>query len=250
VTISIMPVRAIGEILPGADLAETIVAAAPRLLMDGDVLVLTQKIISKAEGRFVELGEVGPSEKANLIAEQTLKDPRLVELVLRESNEIVRIAPHVLIVRHRLGFVMANAGIDQSNIGPGGENRVLLLPVDPDASAEAVRAAIATRIGRDVAVIVSDSFGRPWREGVLNVAIGAAGMASLVDERGKIDRNGRPLGVTQIALADAVACAAGLVLGEAAEGIPAAIVRGVDLRRDQVSPARAILRPVEQDLFR
>ena len=252
--ITILPVVGMGEIHPGCDLAEllatSIAVGGAADLRDNDVLVVTQKIVSKAEARFVELGSVAPGEEAMRLAREVGKDARLVELVLRESQEIVRAAPNVLITRHRLGLVMANAGIDQSNIGPGAPERVLLLPEDPDASAEAIRDAIADRIGCDIGVVISDSFGRPWRQGVTNIAIGVAGLAALVDERGKRDRNGRELNVTQIALADAIAGAAGLAMGEAAEGIPAAIIRGVDLHREQAAPGTALVRPLAQDLFR
>ena len=253
-TISILPITGIGEIMPGADLALLLAAAidadSATMLADGDILVVTQKIVSKAEDRYLDLRDVSPSPEAEELAVATRKDPRLVEMVLRESEAVVRSAPFVLITRHKLGMVMANAGIDQSNLGPGGEERILLLPLDPDASAEAIRDAVHRHTGKSVAVVISDSFGRPWRNGVVNVAIGAAGLASIVDERGKADRNGRILGVTQIALADSIASAAGLIMGEAAEGIPAAIVRGVELHAESASPARALLRPAAEDLFR
>ncbi|GAA0330684.1 coenzyme F420-0:L-glutamate ligase [Sphingomonas oligophenolica] len=253
-TISILPVKGVGEITPGTDLARVLTDAMEGddaiALSDGDILVVTQKIVSKAEGRYCDLRHIVPSPEAEELAAVTRKDPRLVEMILRESEAVVRSAPFVLITRHRLGMVMANAGIDQSNLGPGGEDRILLLPLDPDASAEGIRDTVYRRTGQSVAVVISDSFGRPWRNGVVNVAIGAAGLASIVDERGKADRNGRILGVTQVALADAVASAAGLIMGEAAEGIPAAIVRGVALHSAHASPARALLRPAAEDLFR
>lgn len=249
--IEILPLTGIGEIAPGDDLSAALLdAMRAQPAIGGDILVVTQKIVSKSEGRIVDLASVVPGEEAIRIAAKTRKDPALVELVLRESSEIVRAAPHVLIARHRLGLVMANAGIDQSNIGPGSPERVLLLPTDPDASAARIRLAMLDQAGIDMAVIISDSFGRPWRYGVTNIAIGVAGMASLVDERGKTDRNGRVLGVTQIALADAVAASAGLAMGEAAESLPAAIVRGVDLHRATPSPATALVRPIAEDLFR
>jgi coenzyme F420-0:L-glutamate ligase/coenzyme F420-1:gamma-L-glutamate ligase len=254
VTISILPITGVGEIAPSTDLALALTAAidgnSGTVLCDGDILVITQKIVSKAEDRYLDLRDVIPSPQAEELAVATRKDPRLVEMVLRESEAVVRSAPFVLITRHRLGMVMANAGIDQSNLGPGGEDRILLLPLDPDASAEAICDAVYRHTGKSVAVVISDSFGRPWRNGVVNVAIGAAGLASIVDERGKADRNGRILGVTQIALADAIASAAGLVMGEAAEGIPAAIVRGVELHAADATPARVLLRPAAEDLFR
>lgn len=250
--IQIVPVRGLGEIRPGTDIpalaAEVLNAFAP--LKQDDVLVVTQKIVSKAEDRIVALGEVTPGAQARALADIVKKDPRLVELVLRESSAVVRAAPHVLITRHRLGFVMANAGIDQSNIGEGDADRVLLLPRDPDRSAHDIRQAIAAAHHQTIGVVISDSFGRPWREGVTNVAIGAAGVASVHDQRGAPDRNGRLLEVTRVALADAIAAGAGLAIGEAAEGVPMAVVRGVELHAAQAAPARAIVRPPEQDLFR
>ncbi len=249
-TIEILPFRNLGEVGPGTDICGAILSAETPAPRDGDILVVTQKIISKMEDRYVDLGSVEPTEEARLIASLTLKDPRLVTLVLQESSEVLRAVPNVLIVRHKLGFVMANAGIDQSNLGSAEGEWALLLPADPDGAAERLRAELARRAKADLAVIISDSFGRPWREGIVNVAIGSAGMASLVDMRGTLDRDGRPLAVTQIALADGVAAAAGLVFGEADESVPAALVRGVPLYRAQTNAARAIIRPLDQDLFR
>jgi coenzyme F420-0:L-glutamate ligase / coenzyme F420-1:gamma-L-glutamate ligase len=179
------------------------------------------------------------------LAEVTRKDARLVELVLQESTAIVRAVPHVLITRHHCGCVMANAGIDQSNIGDGDAERVLLLPRDPDVCAAQIRAGLGDR---PPAVVISDSFGRPWRYGVVNVAIGAAGLPSLVDRRGQLDRNGRPMEVTQIALADQIASAAGLMMGEGSEGIPAVIVRGITWDAPDARAA-ALVRPLSEDLF-
>ena len=250
--IQIAPLRGLGEIQPGADLAQMAAEAlrpfAP--LRPDDILVVTQKIVSKAEDCFVALAEIDASAEALELAARVKKDARLVELVLRESAGVVRAAPHVLITRHRLGFVMANAGIDQSNIGQGAEGKVLLLPRDPDASAARMRERLADMFGQAIGVVISDSFGRPWREGVTNVAIGAAGVASVHDQRGAPDRNGRLLEVTRIGLADALAAAAGLAMGEAAEGVPMALVRGVDPHAEEAAPAQAIVRPAEQDLFR
>ena len=198
---------------------------------------------------FVDLATVIPGAEAARLADVTRKDPRLVELILRESVAVVRAAPHVLITRHRGGWVMANAGIDQSNIGPGGADRtadrVLLLPRDPDASAAAIRAGLGAPAP---AVVISDSFGRPWRLGVVNVALGAAGLPALADRRGERDRDGRALAVTQIALADQIASAAGLAMGEGAEGVPAAIVRGLAWTAPD-APAAALIRPLSEDLF-
>lgn len=236
--IQIIPIAEIPEIRRGDDLA----ALLSRPFAAGDVLVVTQKIISKAEGLFVDLATIVPGEEAISLAKVTRKDPRLVELVLQESTAIVRAVPHVLITRHYSGCVMANAGIDQSNVGEGAAERVLLLPRYPDTLAEQIHKKL------NVAVVVSDSFGRPWRMGVTNVAIGAAGLPALVDRRGSLDRDGRPMEVTQIALADQIAAAAGLAMGEGGEGIPAAIVRGLNWNAPD-APAAALIRPLAEDLF-
>jgi coenzyme F420-0:L-glutamate ligase/coenzyme F420-1:gamma-L-glutamate ligase len=250
--IQIHPLAAIGEVRPGDDLVAALAMAldAAGLVDVGpeDVLVVTQKIVSKAEGRFADLATVTPGAEALRLAAVTGKDARLVELVLAQSAAVVRAAPHVLITRHRRGYVMANAGIDRSNLGPGGDGLVLLLPQDADASAHALREGLAARLGRAPAVVISDSFGRPWRQGVVNVALGASGLPSLVDRRGERDRDGRRLEVTQIALGDMVATAAGLATGEGSEGVPAALVRGVGWAAES-SPAAALIRPIEEDLF-
>lgn len=214
-----------------------------------DVLVVTQKILSKAEDRFVDLATVEPGAEALALAAKTNKDPRLVELVLRESSAVIRASANVLITRHRSGHVMANAGIDRSNIGPGSEDRVLLLPLDSDASAARLHAALASRFTEPPAIVISDSFGRPWRMGTVSVAIGAAGLPAIIDQRGDVDREGRTLLVTQVALADMVANAAGLIAGEAAESIPAVLVRGLSWSAPD-APAAALLRRAEEDLFR
>ncbi len=250
--ISIHPLTGMAEICADDDLAMLLRDALGRTglwpLQQGDVLVVTQKILSKAEGRMVDLTEVKPGEQALELAEKTKKDPRLVELVLRESSAIVRAVPHILITRHKLGHVMANSGIDRSNIGPGAPERALLLPVDPDGSAAALSHELACG-GAAPAVVISDSFGRPWRHGVVGVAIGAAGLPALVDRRGEEDRDGRSLEVTQIALADQIATAAALVTGEGAESIPAVLIRGLRLPPGD-APAAALVRPIEEDLFR
>jgi coenzyme F420-0:L-glutamate ligase/coenzyme F420-1:gamma-L-glutamate ligase len=254
---SVTALTGLPEIEGGADLAACLIEALDAGGWDlraSDVLVVAQKIVSKAEGRFVELEEVAPSPEALRLAALTRKDPRIVEVILGETAEVVRAVPNVLIVRHRLGFVMANAGVDRSNVPPARagdqvRERVLLLPHDPDASAAALRDRLMRRYGVRVGVIVSDSFGRPWRRGVLNVALGSAGLPALVDRRGERDREGRVLEVTEVGFADAVAAAAALVMGEAAEGAPAVLVRGLDwgaAERD----ARALLRPKAEDLFR
>jgi coenzyme F420-0:L-glutamate ligase / coenzyme F420-1:gamma-L-glutamate ligase len=247
--ITILPITGIGEIQPGDDLAGLLAGAmkgfAP--LLD-DVLVVTQKIVSKAENRFVVLSSVTPGPEAERLAALTRKDPRLVELVLSESTAVLRAVPNVLITRHRSGHVMANAGIDRSNTGLDHDDNVLLLPKDADASA-AVLGANLRALGIPIsAIVISDSFGRPWRLGVVNVAIGAVGFPSLVDRRGQLDRNGRKLEVTQIALADMAASAAGLVMGEGAESVPAALLRGFTITADPV-PSAALVRPLGEDLF-
>ncbi len=247
----IIAVEGLPEVEPGIDLPGLLTAhfaAAKDPLQDGDIVVVTSKIVSKAEARFVDLGTVTPSPEACLLAKEVCKDPALVELVLRESTAIVRKARHVLITRHRLGHVMANAGIDASNVGSGTGDQVLLLPEDPDASARAIREAIARQLDRDVAVIISDSFGRPWRLGTTNVAVGVAGMPALVDQRGAVDRDGRVLQMTLIAVADSIAGAAGLVMGEADEGLPVAIVRGAAIPGLPQTSA-ALIRPASEDLF-
>ena len=252
--LSFITVEGIPEVRPGDDLVDLFDAAVrphPELqLRDGDVLVIAQKIVSKSENRYVDLANVEPRAQAHELAQRCLKDPRLVELVLRESTDVLRVAPNVLIVRHRLGFVVANAAIDQSNL-PGGEERALLLPADPDSSADALRTRFEQRYGRKLAVLISDSFGRAWRLGVCGVCVGCSGLQALVDMRGTRDRNGRPLQVTQVAVADQLCATATLVCGEAAESRPVVIVRGVPTNWFAVSGrARDLVRPLEQDLFR
>jgi coenzyme F420-0:L-glutamate ligase/coenzyme F420-1:gamma-L-glutamate ligase len=246
--LQILPIAGLPEIKPGDDLV-AIIAAHVSGLEPGDIVVVTQKIVSKAEGQFVDLASLTVSAEATELAAETRKDPQLVQLVLQESQNIVRKAPNVLITRHRTGHVMANAGIDASNIGAGNGGQALLLPKDPDASAQHIANGLAQLLGVCPGVIISDSFGRPWRNGTVNVAIGIAGMAAVIDQRGQPDRDGRPMQVTQIAVADAMAAAAGLAMGEGAEGLPVVILRGwPDLGDPQTS--RAILRPVDEDLFR
>jgi len=251
-TVELHPLAGIGEVQPGDDLAEILAAAmsmAGIVPRTQDILVVTSKIVSKAEGRFFDLADVSPGQEALRLAELTLKDPRMVELVLAESVAVVRAAPGVLITRHRCGYVMANAGIDRSNLGGVGDDQVLLLPENADASAARLRRDLAGQFPEPPAVVISDSFGRPWRIGVVNVAIGASGLPAVIDMRGQRDRDDRVLQVTQVALGDIAATAAGLVTGEGDEGVPAALVRGVSWSGDE-APASALVRPVEQDLFR
>lgn len=217
-------------------------------LQEGDVLVVTSKIVSKAEGCYVRLADVVPSERALELAARTGKDPRVVEVVLRESRSVSRAAPGVLVVEHRLGFISANAGIDQSNIEEG-DARVLLLPVDPDASAEALRVALEAAFGVRIGIVISDSHGRPFRLGNVGVAIGAAGIPALLDLRGQRDLFGRELRITIQGYADMIASAAGLLTGEGAEGRPVVHLRGLH-RLAQDGRARDLVRPPEQDLFR
>jgi coenzyme F420-0:L-glutamate ligase/coenzyme F420-1:gamma-L-glutamate ligase len=250
--IALHPLSAIGEVEPGDDLARLLAGAlnATGLVpLPTDVLMVTQKIVSKAEGRFVELASITPSPRAIELAQVTRKDARFVELVLAESTAVVRAAPEVLITRHRSGHVMANAGIDRSNMGPGSQDRALLLPADADASAQRLRTALREYWHEPPAVLISDSFGRPWRLGVTNVAIGASGLPALVDRRGETDRNGRKLEVTQVALGDMIASAGGLLTGEGAEGVPAVLVRGLHWSA-QDRPASSLIRPLHEDLFR
>ena len=251
-TLTLTALDGIGEIASGQSIAETIIAAlrANAIALSAKmVVVICQKIVSKAENRYVELASVCPSQRAIELAAVCEKDPRFVELVLRESSAVLRCVKDVLIVRHRLGFIVANAGIDQSNI-PGAKQRALLLPQDPDHSAAGIRDALTARLDVRVGVIISDSFGRPWRMGVCGTAIGCAGVNPLIDLRGKPDRFGRPLRVTQIALADEIAAAATLVSGEADEGRPIVVVSGVPAEYfSGAGPATRLLRPATQDLF-
>jgi len=206
--------------------------------------------VSKAENRYVDLASVEPRSEAHALALRCHKDPRLVELVLRESSEVLRVAPNVLIVRHHLGFVVANAAIDQSNLPEEGE-RALLLPADPDASADALRLRLEQLCRVKMGVLISDSFGRAWRMGVCGVCVGCSGLEPLVDLRGTLDRSGRPLQVTQIAVADQLCATATLVCGEAAEGRPMVIVRGLPAAYlASTRGARELVRPLDQDLFR
>jgi coenzyme F420-0:L-glutamate ligase/coenzyme F420-1:gamma-L-glutamate ligase len=238
---------------PGDDLGAIAVAAlrgnglAPE---EGDVLVVAQKIVSKAEGRYVDISTVRPSERASALAAELDKDPRFVEVVLSESRRIVRHRPGLLIVEHRLGFVMANAGIDHSNVGAeDGVERVLLLPVDPDGSAQALRQYLIGAVGVELGVIISDSFGRAWRKGTVGVALGSAGLPALVDLRGHPDLFGRELLVTETGFADEIAAAAGLLMGQADEAVPMVLVRGLVWSAPD-RPAGFLIRPAEHDLFR
>ena len=236
------------EIHGGDDLSEQITIAARKARMrfeNGDVLVVVQKIVSKAEGAVVHLKSIVPSPQAQAIAERQKKDPRLVEVILNESKRLVRTDP-VLIAETRHGYVCANAGVDHSNI-PGDDN-VTLLPRDPDRSAKNLAAALRKRTGKRIAVIISDTFGRPWRLGLTNVAIGASGVPVLQDLRGTRDRDGKPLAATILAVADELAAAAGLLMGKS-EGFPVILIRGYRYK-PSAEPASRIIRPAAEDLFR
>ena len=238
---------------PGDDLAALIVAAlkaAKYPLQSHDIVVIAQKIVSKSEDRYVRLKDVRPSEKALQLAEQVGKDPRYLEVVLSESEEIVRYRPNIVIAAHRLGFVMANAGIDQSNIEHrDGEERVLLLPRDPDDSAKKLKASFDKEFSANVGVIINDSFGRPWRNGVVGVALGVAGLPALLDKIGAPDMFGRPLQITEIAIADEIAAGASLLMGQAGEGQPVVVVRGLKFD-ERPRPASSLVRARERDMFR
>ena len=271
--VTLTPLAGIPIVREGDDVASLVgeaIDAAGIVPADFDVVVVTQKIVSKAEGRRVRLTDVEPSPRAAELAASLGKDPRMVEVVLGESNEVVAHGHGVLVAEHRSGHVMANAGVDRSNVGrlsagdPGNgmetddeavaeealaDETVLLLPSDPDASAAALHRALEARFGCRLAVVVSDSVGRAWRHGVAGIAVGAAGLPSLVDLRGAPDLFGEPLKVTLTGFADQIASAANLVAGEGGEGVPAVHVRGLAWSGEP-TPARALVRERERDLFR
>lgn len=245
--IEVMPIPGIPEVREGADLAKLILEALSRRLKlrDGDVVVVKQKVVSKAEGRVVRLSDVVPGRRAAALARRHGKDPRLVELMLRESVRVVRAGHGVIITETRHGFVCANSGIDQSNVGDG---LVALLPVDPDGSARKIRKGLESKTKKKIAVVVTDTFGRPWRLGQTDVAIGCSGIEPLVPYAGKKDRFGYELRVTEPSVVDEVAGAAELAVGKLA-GIPAAVVRGTEYVRGD-SGIRSVIMPRGRDLFR
>jgi coenzyme F420-0:L-glutamate ligase / coenzyme F420-1:gamma-L-glutamate ligase len=248
-----VPLRGLPLIRAGDDLVD-LIASALKLngvtLRAQDVLVVAQKIVSKAEGRTVNLATIEPSPRALALAAEVDKDPRLVEVILSESVRVVRARRGVLIVEHRLGFIMANAGVDRSNVAPADDpERVLLLPENPDRSAEALRRGLAALTGIDVAIVINDSFGRPWRQGTVSVAIGVAGLPALVDLRGQPDLFGRRLEVSVVGFADEVAAAASLLMGQADEALPVVLIRGLSWSAPE-STAASIIRPPYEDLFR
>jgi len=249
--LAITPLRGFPLVREGDDLAELLAKAITQAglkLADGDIIVVAQKIVSKAEGRMVRLADVQPSPEAEALAEKTDKDSCMVELILRESTDVVRAAPGVLIMRHHLGIVSANAGIDQSNIDQEGGECALLLPEDPDRSARHLRESLSASTGRQLGVIISDSVNRPWRLGSVGIAIGCAGVQVLDDRRGTSDLYGRELKITMSNQADSIATAALLVMGEASEGLPAAVVSGF-AAAGAGPPASDCIRPVDEDLF-
>jgi coenzyme F420-0:L-glutamate ligase/coenzyme F420-1:gamma-L-glutamate ligase len=249
--VSIIGIEGLPVIKTGDNLAELICEAVRKMgieILDGDILVVTHKIVSNSEGNVVNLDQVVPSEFARNIALQTGKDPALVEIVLQESKEIRRLAEGVLITQTKHGWVCANSGVDKSNVR--GERFVVTLPKDPDESARRIREKIRELTHRTVAVVISDSHGRPARMGEINVAIGVSGIKPIRDRRGEKDLFGRVLRVKQTAIADEVSSAAELVIGQADEGIPVAIVRGVTYSKSEDSKANELVRPKEKDLFK
>lgn len=243
-----MPLVRAGDDL--ADLVIRALGASGERLLAGDVIVLAQKIVSKAEGREVRLADVEPSSRAVELARTVNKDARLVELVLRESREVLRTRRDVIVVEHRSGFVMANAGIDLSNVnGEGADERALLLPEDSDASCAALRARLEAKYAVSIGVVINDSHGRAWRNGTVGAAIGASGLPALLDLRGRPDLFGRPLKITQVGFADELAAAASLLMGQADEARPAVVIRGVEYPGSE-GRAVDLVRPRELDLFR
>lgn len=254
-SLAFQPVAGLPLVARGDDLAHLAIdalRAAGSIPAAGDVIAVAQKVVSKAEGRLVRLDGVTPTGAAREIAQRAGKDPRVVELILRESAAVVRVVPGVIIVEHRTGVVLANAGIDRSNVaaeGRPGDEAVLLLPEDPDGSAARLRTRFEAAFGCRLGVIITDSIGRPWRLGTVGVAIGAAGVTALQDLRGRQDLFGRRLQVSEVAIADSLAGAAVLAMGEAAEGTPLVLIRGAGAG-GSAQTARAALRPRHEDLFR
>jgi coenzyme F420-0:L-glutamate ligase/coenzyme F420-1:gamma-L-glutamate ligase len=250
--LTIIPLTGIPIISPGDDLASLLIDAANAAqlsITNSQILVVAQKIVSKAENCFVRLQDVTPSSQARELASVTGKDPRLVEVILWDTTEVIRARQNLLIVAHQLGFICANAGIDHSNVGIE-DDLVLRLPADPDQSARQLRARLVQLTGAAPAVIINDSHGRPWREGTLGVAIGVAGLDPIQDLRGCPDLFGYQLQHTTVGFADQVAAAASLVMGQSDEGLPAALVNGLAYQPDEDASAYQILRPPETDVFR
>jgi coenzyme F420-0:L-glutamate ligase/coenzyme F420-1:gamma-L-glutamate ligase len=250
-TLTLHALSGVPLVKQGDDLAEIILLALDRAglrLDDGDIIAIAQKIVSKAEGRLINLDTVTASPRAHELAVEADKDPRLMELILAESQDVLRIRKGAIIVRHKLGLVLANAGIDQSNVDHSGKTLALLLPLDPDASAQRLREVLRARSGADVAVVIIDSLGRAWRTGTLGTAIGVAGMPGMIDLRGLPDLHGRKLETSELGFADEIAAAASLVMGQANEGRPVVLVRGVGYDRREGN-ANELIRPRQMDLF-
>jgi coenzyme F420-0:L-glutamate ligase/coenzyme F420-1:gamma-L-glutamate ligase len=251
--VTLIAIPDIPMVQPRDDLAGLLIRACEQSALvpaDGDILVVAQKIVSKAEGRAIDLATVEPSSRARSLAAEVDKDPRLIEVILGESRRVVRHRLGVLIVEHRLGFILANAGVDRSNVDPqGGSEPVLLLPLDPDRSAEDLLARLRAHFGKTLGVIIIDSWGRAWRRGTVGVALGAAGLPALMDWRGRPDLFGHELRVTQTGFADEIAAAASLLMGQADEGLPAVLVRGLAWT-GRPTPAAALIRSPAEDLFR
>jgi coenzyme F420-0:L-glutamate ligase/coenzyme F420-1:gamma-L-glutamate ligase len=246
--LELIGLESIGEVSPDDSIAQLVCAASARegiALADGDVLVIAHKIVSKAEGRLVDLAGIAPTSRAAELAQQLDKDAALVQVILDQSRSIIRAGGRALVVETRHGFICANAGVDQSNVG---NRHVALLPEDPDGSARRIRDDIRHHSGKNLAVIISDSFGRPWRVGTVDVAIGVAGMRAIKDERGLSDRYGYELKAAVAAIADEIAAAAELVMGKR-DGVPIVLVRGCEFTQAEGS-ARELLRPEAEDLFR
>jgi len=251
-SMTVFTLPGIPEVQAGDDLAALIadaLEAAGEVLGAGDIIVAAQKIVSKAEGRYIELADMKPGEEALEWAAKTEKDPRLVQAILDETEKVLRWRPNLLVVEHKRGWVMANAGADQSNIEGAEGERVLMLPLDPDASAAEIRSGLQDRYGVPVGVIIADSVGRAWRVGTVGLALGASGVRVMADIRGELDRQGRELKVSIVGAGDEIAAAANLLIGEAAEGTPVAIVRGLDML-DGSQTGADLVRASSEDLFR
>ena len=246
------PLHYIPLISPGVNLPKILYDSVYKeglTIEENDVLVVTQKIVSKAENRLININDVKPSEKAKEISKCIRKDPRLIEIILKESNEIVRLEKNTIIVEHRLGFICANAGIDHSNVENNLEGQYLLLPENPDLSAQRIKEFIYKQTGKKIGVIIIDSQGRAWRNGIVGVSIGLSGFPAIIDMRGKEDIYGFKLKITQIAAADEVAAAASILMGQTDEKIPAVLVRGFPYKLRE-SSLRELLRPKAEDMFR
>ena len=252
-TLQLFALEGVPLVQPGDDLSSVILRALNKSELSlevGDVLVLAQKIVSKSENRYVDLASVTPSPRAVALASEVNKDARLVEVILRESRDVVRTRKDVLVVEHRLGWILANAGVDASNVdGNDGDARVLLLPEDPDASCDRLRTALKKGTGMDIAVVMNDSWGRAWRMGTTGTAIGVSGIPAFLDLRGRKDLFGRTLRSSELGVADELAAAASLVMGQAGEGRPVVLVRGFPYARAEGRAAH-LVRPQKMDLFR